>query len=232
MTSKVLDKLISYRFEMLLAGEIAILFGALVMPREIFDQIFSGLFFYLNLIAGGVLLISKKRYHHWFVAFFLILTGLIYGSALFELFDGKSNSYFQMAITFVFYILVTFEIVMQVWSAKIINKTVIFGLICGYITLGFIGFFICMSIEMAFPGSFEGLYNVNDPSNTLTERLMYYSYITMLTIGYGEIIPITSLAQKASILIGLLGQFYLAIITASIVGKYINQTSRSQQDEG
>ena len=44
-----------------------------------------------------------------------------------------------------------------------------------------------------------------------------------MTIGYGDIIPDTSLAQKASILIGMVGQFYLMIITAIVVGKYINQ---------
>ena len=44
-----------------------------------------------------------------------------------------------------------------------------------------------------------------------------------MTIGYGEITPVTLLAQKATILIGLLGQFYLVIITAIIVGKFLTQ---------
>ncbi|WP_101449582.1 ion channel [Aquimarina sp. MAR_2010_214] len=52
---------------------------------------------------------------------------------------------------------------------------------------------------------------------------MYYSYITLMTIGYGEIIPVTSLSQKAAILVGMMGQFYLVILTAIVVGKYINQ---------
>jgi hypothetical protein len=43
-----------------------------------------------------------------------------------------------------------------------------------------------------------------------------------LTIGYGEIVPITTAAQKAAIFLGLLGQFYLVILTAVTVGKYIN----------
>ncbi len=54
---------------------------------------------------------------------------------------------------------------------------------------------------------------------------MYFSYITLTTIGYGDILTITILARKASILIGLVGQMYLVVITAIVVGKYIKQSS-------
>lgn len=223
------DRLIQYRFELFLLTEIAILFGALVVPNELFDSIFSPLFFYLNLLVGGIILISKKRYRPWFVLLLLIVISLVYGSDSVENFQRKTTNFIRMGITFLFYILVTLEIIIQIWKAEIVNKNVIFGVICGYITLGLIAFFTCLTIEIAMPGSFEGLLVEGDSSNTLTERLMYYSYITMLTIGYGDIIPINLLAQKASVLIGLMGQFYLVIITAIIVGKYISQTSQAKK---
>ncbi|WP_296314158.1 ion channel [Winogradskyella sp. UBA3174] len=47
--------------------------------------------------------------------------------------------------------------------------------------------------------------------------------MTLMTIGYGDILPVTPIAQKASIFIGLIGQFYLVILTAIVVSKYINQ---------
>ena len=97
------------------------------------------------------------------------------------------------------------------------------GLISGFLSLGFIGFFLCLSIEIIEPDSFIGLEAFDSTANTITQRIMYYSYITLLTIGYGDIVPATLLAQKATILIGLLGQFYLVIITAIIVGKFLNQ---------
>ncbi len=61
---------------------------------------------------------------------------------------------------------------------------------------------------------------------SLTEGLMYFSYVTLLTIGFGDITPVTALAQKAAILIGLMGQIYLVVITAIIVGKYVQYTSK------
>ena len=70
---------------------------------------------------------------------------------------------------------------------------------------------------------FFGITDSNTIDNNLIDRLMYFSYIILMTIGYGEIIPLTTLAQKAIILIGLIGQFYLVILTAFVVGKYFSQ---------
>ena len=57
------------------------------------------------------------------------------------------------------------------------------------------------------------------------DNLLYYAYITLLTIGYGEIVPVTAIAQKAAILVGLIGQFYMVIITAVVIEKYIRHSS-------
>lgn len=52
-----------------------------------------------------------------------------------------------------------------------------------------------------------------------------YNFIRRTTYGYGDILPVARLAHKAAILIGLMGQFYLVIITAIVVGKNLNQLS-------
>nr|WP_256259827.1 potassium channel family protein [Winogradskyella luteola] len=85
-----------------------------------------------------------------------------------------------------------------------------------------------MTIVIIYPNSFHRLI---DESGNMAEALMYYSYITLMTIGYGDIYPISPVAQKASIFIGLIGQFYLVIITAIVVGKYISQSSENKSLE-
>jgi len=112
----------------------------------------------------------------------------------------------------------------NVCNAKEVGKNVVFGLVSGYVSLGLIGFFICLSIEMLAPNSFKGVLINNTES--LTEVLMYFSYVTLLTIGYWDIVPVTRLAHKAAILIGLMGQIYLVVLAAIVVGKYINQASK------
>lgn len=122
--------------------------------------------------------------------------------------------------------MVTLAIIYQIWNAKKVNEMVILGVISGYISLGLVAYFICLSIEMFYPGSFQGLLTSFNNPELKNDSIMYYSYITMLTIGYGDVLPITQIAQKSSILIGLMGQFYMVIITAIIVGKYISQSAK------
>lgn len=213
------EKLYNNRFEIFLFSQIAILFGSLIVPSILFESILSPILFLVNLIAG-IILISEKKKLTRFLVILLLISTFIFGSNLLENRNERLLNFIKMVSYFLFYAIVAFEIIKQVWNAKVVNRNVIFGLISGYITLGLIGFFIFLSIEMVHPNSFSGLLS----EISLTENLMYYSYITLLTIGYGDILPITPLAQKSAILIGLVGQIYLVVITAIVVGKYINQS--------
>lgn len=213
-------KLYGYRFELLLAGQLAILFGGLIVPLPLFETVASPVLFALNLLIG-VLLFSASKKKMFFVVILLVVAVF---SLLYEFSSDRPTHLvkgLKLFPFFLFFILLVIELVSQIWSSEIIGKNVIFGLISGYIALGFIAFFICLSIETFQPGSFNGLPKVEGISST--EDLMYYSYITLMTIGYGEIVPETMLAKKAAVLIGLMGQFYLVILTAIVVGKFVNQ---------
>ncbi|WP_394971032.1 potassium channel family protein [uncultured Croceitalea sp.] len=220
------EKLYSNRFEFFFFTQIAVLFGSLFVPGEIFEESVGPILFLLNLIAG-IILISKRKDLFWFFLVLLVASSIIFGWAQTNGEMTLDISYIQFAIYFAFFLTITYEIIKQVWHSKSVDKKVILGMVSGFICLGLIGFFICMSIELTNPNSFEGglLHMSETHSNTLTEQLMYFSFITLLTIGYGDIVPVTHLAQKASILIGLAGQFYLIILTAIVVGKYINQNN-------
>lgn len=217
-------KIYTYRFELFCVTQMIILFGSLVIPGTLFESTIAPIAFLLNLIAG-VILISKRKELFWFFLILLFASSIIFGWAQTNGEMTLSTRYMQYGIYFAFYLTVSYEIIKQVWYAQKVNRTVIYGLISGFVSLGLIGFFIFMGIEITNPDSFEGglLMMKDELPNTLTEQLMYFSFITLMTIGYGEIVPITPLAQKASILVGLMGQFYLVIITAVVVGKFINQ---------
>jgi len=216
-------KIYLYRFEIFLITQLSILFGSLVFNLEIYETILSPIFLLLNTIAG-IILISEKKKLMWFFIFLIIIESVLFSLEYFdkEPINQLFISKIRFFIFFIFYVTITYEIIKNVWQSKIINKNVIFGLISGYISLGFIGFFIYLSVDIWYPNSFNGI----EVGVNATEELMYFSYITLMTIGYGEISPITPMAQKATIFIGLLGQFYMVILTAIIVGKFINQSNQ------
>lgn len=211
------------RFELYLCIQLIILFGSLVVPIQLFNTILLPLFFSLGALAG-VLIVSKNRKTMWFcIGLFLISIIILSGLLIFQEPDNTRNKLIRFFIYFIINIVVTWHIIKQVWKEKVVDRKVIVGLIAGYISLGFVGFYLFVAIDLIYVDAFTGGYIHQDLNlKHLNDGLLYYSFITLLTIGYGDIVPAIPIAQKATILIGLIGQFYVTIVTAIIVTKYIN----------
>ncbi len=196
----------------------------------LFESIFAPLFVSINILTG-ILLISKKKEIQ--KIFIVLLIGTILTYVFSPIYKSGAGyfAYVRFSILFLFYCLVTWEIISQVWKSKHVNQTVILGLIGGYISLGLIGFFMCNAIEMITPGSFHGIVErtVNPGENR--QGLLYFSFVTLLSIGYGDIAPVGKIARNAAVFIGLIGQFYTVILTAIVVGKFINQLNTSSDTD-
>lgn len=221
-----MERAYQYRFEIFLLTQVLILFGSLAAPADLFHNLVLPLLLVLNTLAG-LFMVSRRKRVFWFLTILTILSLLAFGYPIIAV--HSEDLFTRYAIYFIFHIVVTKEIIKQVWNAAFVNKNVIIGLMSGYLSLGFVTFFLFSIIELATPGSFAGVFisDISQPSQT--ENMLYYSYVTLLTIGYGDIVPVTAIAQKASVLAGLLGQFYTVIITAVIVSKYIIH-SRDEPD--
>ncbi|MEM6631415.1 MAG: potassium channel family protein, partial [Bacteroidota bacterium] len=215
------EELYQYRFELYFSCIIAFLFGSLFVTHEIFQSIFYPILIRINLLTG-ILLISKKKNLLRLQLSIFGISLFIFGLEIFQIPDQITEiSYVRLGINFLFFTIVAWEIILQVWKAERVNNHVIFGLMNGFISIGLIGFFILLAIELSTPGSFHGLkMDTNHPEPTF-DSLIYFSFITLLTVGYGDIYPLTPVAQRATIFIGMMGQFYLVILTAVVVEKYI-----------
>lgn len=221
----MLSKLQTYRFEIFFFSICAILFGSLIFPIDVFNTIISPILFLINILSG-IVIFSGRQKQSWItlILFFIALIVFLYRFVSHS--EDETLDYIKLVIYFTFYSLVTFEIIRQVWNAKTVNKNVIFGLMSGYIALGLLGFFAFISIELSAPNSFSGLLEYGTINDKM-DQLLYYSYITLMTIGYGDIIPVTNVAQKASMFFAMMGQFYLVIITAVVIEKYMRYNRNS-----
>jgi hypothetical protein len=77
------------------------------------------------------------------------------------------------------------------------------------------GFF--EALEKFQPGSFSRLSTSTTP---VEHDLYYFSFVTMTTLGYGDITPISPLARSMAILEVLCGVFFLGIFIARLIGTY------------
>lgn len=65
-----------------------------------------------------------------------------------------------------------------------------------------------------------------------TDTALYYSFVTMSTLGYGDIVPRSSLARMAAAMQAIVGQLYLAVLVARLVGLQIVHATRGQSGAG
>jgi len=110
---------------------------------------------------------------------------------------------------------------------SLLRPSVLIGGICVYLLLGVSIAILNVLIFRFIPHSFSGLPDASDPSNSM--NLIYYSFVTMTTLGFGDITPDGSLARVLAYLAAITGQFYIAILVGTLVGMYLSQ--RNDDDE-
>jgi len=102
----------------------------------------------------------------------------------------------------------------------------IFGAVCGYLLLGIVWSLLYSAVETASPGSFAVPASGGaDVAGARPDRgdLSYYSFITLATVGYGDVTPSTPLARTLAWMEAVTGQFYLAVLVAGLVGFKVTQ---------
>jgi voltage-gated potassium channel len=114
-----------------------------------------------------------------------------------------------------------------VLRSHMVTTDLILGAVNVYLMVG-IGFaFIYGLIEHLQPGSFTGLGELASAPGQV-QHFLYFSYITMSTLGYGDISPLTPHGMTATYIEAIFGQMYLAILVARLVSMYINKRETDQ----
>jgi voltage-gated potassium channel len=119
---------------------------------------------------------------------------------------------------FTYFSFITYFLFKDLMRSKKVTASVIIGAFAGYFMIGVITFFIFAFLDNTYPDTIS----VDLTSENGIEDAFYFSFITLTTIGYGDFAPTSPLGQKIAILVGLVGQFYLAIVMAILVGKFLS----------
>lgn len=116
-------------------------------------------------------------------------------------------------------------LIAQLASAKNVSTLVILEAINGYLLLGIAYSMIIVLISIFQPGAFGFHDHLTEGAAYMTDYF-YYGFVTYSTLGYGDIAPLMPFSKGISILITVSGQLYLAIIIATLVGKYLSQPGK------
>lgn len=162
-----------------------------------------------------------------------LVVGLWAFTALAELFvqldSGPLVQVGARVIDAVFLSFVSGIIIRDVVRSETVSTDTILGGICGYMLLGSLFVVLFSILEMVQPGSFlDGgriLQDAGGESRQLGRfpDLTYYSFVTLTTLGYGDVAPHGPIARSLAVAEAIVGQLYLAILVAALVGMHLAQ---------
>jgi voltage-gated potassium channel len=135
--------------------------------------------------------------------------------------DIAGYSYLHLFVLLLFYLWATWLAAKQVLFSGEIDSNKIVGAICVYLLMGLIWAMLYLFIAQAIPGAFEGLEHIIWYENF--SDAAYYSYVTLTTLGYGDIIPVAPIARFLVFMEAIVGAFYMAILVASLIGIRISK---------
>jgi len=133
--------------------------------------------------------------------------------------------YSHLVILFCFYLWAIWLAGKQVLiTASSVDVNRIVGAICIYLLMGLIWTLMYLFIAQAIPGAFNGVEQLVWYDNFAD--VAYYSFVTLTTLGYGDISPVAPIARFLVYMEAVVGVFYMAILVASLIGAGINESSK------
>ena len=177
---------------------------------------------YTLLLLSGLYAFSDVRNFLKFTTFFFLFAIFVSWIEFFHP-EGPIVTTIRPLITSAVLTLLLILTLRGIFQAVEISKNVIFGALCGYILIGYIGTYLAMAVSMIYPGS----YNVAGELHAM--EAFYFSFVTMTTLGYGDILPLTDQARAITIVLSILGPMYVAILIAMMVGKYASKPDKQSK---
>lgn len=116
-------------------------------------------------------------------------------------------------------------VINQIFVSGTITVNKIGGGIAAYIVMGHLWASLYLTVYIIHPASFQHGGELIQESEAL-KHLSYFSFVTLTTIGYGDIVAIGSIARILVMLEGLMGQLFPAIFIAKLVTLQIDQSRK------
>ncbi|URR34864.1 ion channel [Thermosynechococcus sp. HN-54] len=211
--------LLENKYTQLLVAQILLL----LVPTMVQGAIPSILAFIIlvSSVVAFTLRTFEVRFHHlaWFIVGTFLVGFLEFILVLFAI-DYQQLSLFINGFHLIITVMAVVFILGRIFSANMITGDSIRGGICVYFLVGYSFFFVYRILSDYVPTSFSRPAHLDHLFS-----LLYCSFTTLTSVGYGDITPTTPLAMAIANLEAIFGQMYSAIVMARLVSQYLNSRS-------
>ncbi|UCD52404.1 MAG: two pore domain potassium channel family protein [Phycisphaerales bacterium] len=220
-----------HRFSVLLCALVVVIFAAPIVSvvRERTPTLFSRVLVlacFSLMLLSALFAISRSR-HQLIAAALLSVPSVI----LLSVNAVQGNDHVRAwgyVLTILFLGYTIFLIVAALFRQRTITGDIICASLCAYLLLGMFWAHIYSLTEILLPGSFSRELNV---SGAQSGYAFYHSFVTLSTLGYGDVTPLNPIARVFSYSEAIAGQIYLAVLVARLVGLHISQTLIGKEAE-
>ena len=198
------------------------IFGVTLLPESWYRPTYSIL---INLILICIIFCLEKSYQLFSnitVTILVILLNIAFFTKA-QLVNSISD-----VLNGIFFLFAFFRLLKQVAESKVVTTKVLIQSVSGYLILGIVFSMGVSRVEFLQPGAFSFPIDENGSFQAKFYDQLYFSFVTMGTVGYGDLLPKTPFAKSFSTLIGVAGQLYVAIIISMLIGKFSSSNQSKQ----
>ena len=130
---------------------------------------------------------------------------------------------------FCFNLFIAVFMIRHIAKSQQVTLTIIINSINGYLLIGVLGAVLLAMTQLVQKFLFHvdtGAINFAGDAAAGFHDYLYFSFVTLTTLGYGDITPVSALAKSLTIVIAIIGQLYLTILIAMLVGKYLSNPEK------
>lgn len=212
----------THRFELLLFALVMVLFNKVFFFSR---SLYADLIWPVNmLLLGSVSMVAfhenERRIRFLKTLLFLgVIAVPIFASSVFRYYP---TAVLSLVVYILFYGIIFVGLMKHMVQRSEVTESLIFGSLSGFLLLIMISAFSYLLIDILDTNSFQNLRG-----NTVPEKyhqIIYFSSITLSTIGYGDITPASDNARLLVAFWGVSGQFYMVSVVGIIISKYSSKT--------
>jgi len=176
---------------------------------------------YSSIILLLLSLISLREDRPWRKGLLILIGIMVLATIARNVSDYQNFNFVYMFLLLTFFVSAAWLVGKKVLLTGYVDLNIITGSVALYLILGFIWAILYTFLIQLSPEAIRGV----EPENWIysLSTMTYFSFVTLTTLGYGDISPVTPIAKVLVILEAVTGMFYFAIVVASLIGAARNK---------
>lgn len=187
---------------------LVLLVNPFIRPLGLIGHLLSTLFLSMIPLASAYALTEDRKKA---IIVLIIAAPFVILDGLNVFFTYRSLMVVAFSFGTILYFYIVILLVINLLSIRVITADLIFCAISIYLLIGIMWAGIYSVLEGISPGSFSE-----------ASDLLYFSFVTLTTVGFGDVAPLSILCKRLAVFEAAMGSIYMAVIIAMIVGRYMS----------